>query len=69
MIDVSIWTDDGCEYNAPSMNPREIKEFVQLIKEHSIWLEGEGHFTFKEAMYHPQNNCFDIVVEYKGEEK
>lgn len=62
MISVSIWDEAGGEYQAPSLSPKQIKEFVDLIKEFGVWING-NQYSFKEAMYHAENKSFDITVE------
>lgn len=62
MIEVVIWDDDGESYDAPTMSPKDIKDFVELIKEFGIWIGGE-HYSFKEAMYDAEEKTFDINIE------
>lgn len=62
MIYIEIWTEDGIDFDAPSMSPEEIKHFVELLKEHGLSIEGEC-YHFKKAIYHVENKTFEITVE------
>jgi hypothetical protein len=61
MIKVNLWTTDGDEYEVETMPPSEIQPFIELIKNHGVYIDGNTYF-FVEAMYHPEGKVFDITV-------
>ena len=61
MIKVNLWTTDGDEFEIAEMQPSEIQPFIELIKKHGVWIQGDNYF-FVEAMYHPEVKSFEITV-------
>jgi hypothetical protein len=62
VIAVEIWTDGSQQFEVSSMSPSEIKEFVDLIKTFGVWIDSSS-YQFKEAVYHAENEVFEIIVE------
>jgi hypothetical protein len=61
VINVLIWTENGIEFKVDQMAPSEAKEFIQLIKEHGVWVDGNMYFL-SDVVYHAENKTFEITV-------
>jgi hypothetical protein len=62
MISTTIWTSGGIEIDGPTLAPKDINDFIELIKLFGVWIDG-NQYKFQGATYHAENKNFDITVE------
>ena len=61
MIDVFLVTDGGLDVHAGEMKPAEIKEYIDLIKDHGAWYD-YSQYHYIGAVYNIDRNSFDITI-------
>ena len=61
MTDVYLVTDGGLEIHVGNLKPTEIKEFIDLIKNHGAWYD-YSEYRYIGAIYNIDRNSFDISI-------